>query len=51
VSTGQSSEGIQNGFDSVSSAAETMASTGGKKRKTKRFRVHHKGKNKTKHIM
>ena len=48
-------ENIQNGFDSVNKAAETMALTGGyKKRKTRKFRVqkqkttrHHKTK---KHI-
>ena len=42
----QSNEGQQNGFTSVSQAAETMASSGGKKRKTRRFKITNKNKHK-----
>ena len=51
ISSGQSGEGIQNGFKSVSTAAGTMASSGGKKRKTQRFKLINKNKNKTRHVM
>lgn len=40
-------ENTQNGFDSVNAAVETMASSGGKKRKTRKFKL--TNKNKTKH--
>jgi hypothetical protein len=48
VSSGQSEENIQNGFNSVNAAAVTMA-LGGKKRKTRRFKL--TNKNKTKHMV
>ena len=49
ISAGQSGEEVQNGFNSVSTAAETMASSGGKKHKTRRFKL--VNKNKTRHVM
>ena len=51
ISTGQTGDSIQNGFKSVSTAAETMASSGGKKRKTQRFKLINKNKNKTRHVI
>jgi hypothetical protein len=43
----QPSEIQQNGFDSINKAVETMASSGGKKRKSYKFRL--TNKNKTRH--
>ena len=37
-----STEGVQNGFNSVNKAAESMASSGGKKRKTRKFKLTNK---------
>ena len=40
--SGTVSDGQQNGFDAVNSAAETMASTGGKRKRTRRFKLTNK---------
>ena len=45
----QSSDSQQNGFDSINKVAETMATTGGKKRRTRRFKIK-TNKNKTRHL-
>ena len=42
-----SEENTQNGFDSVNAAVETMAISGGKRKKTRKFKL--TNKNKTKH--
>jgi hypothetical protein len=42
-----SEDNTQNGFDSINAAVETMAISGGKKRKTRKFKL--TNKNKTKH--
>jgi hypothetical protein len=42
LGSGSSKEKVQNGFDSVATAAENMS--GGKKRKSRKFRLHSKGK-------
>jgi hypothetical protein len=47
VETPTSEENTQNGFDSVNAAVETMAISGGKRRKTRKFKL--TNKNKTKH--
>uniref|UniRef100_A0A6C0EQ87 Uncharacterized protein n=1 Tax=viral metagenome TaxID=1070528 RepID=A0A6C0EQ87_9ZZZZ len=44
----KSGEGMQNGFESVGNAAESMASKGGKIKKTRKFRLTKHKKNKTK---
>ena len=45
----QSDYNIQNGFNAVNSAAETMATSGGKRfKKTRHFKLTNKNKNKTK---
>jgi hypothetical protein len=48
ISASQTGEKQQNGFDSVNTAAQTMANSGGKRRKTRRFKI--TNKNKTKKI-
>ena len=44
--SGQSNEGQQDGFDSVNAAAGMMAKIGGKRRKTRKFRLTKKNKTK-----
>ena len=45
--SGTTSEGQQNGFDALNTAAETMASSGGRKRKTRRFKLVNKNRTKS----
>jgi hypothetical protein len=42
--SGQSSDGVQNGFRAVNTATETMAASGGKKHKTRKFKLTNKKK-------
>ena len=46
VTSTQSGENQQNGFDSVNAAAEMMAKSGGKRRKTRKFKLSKKNKTK-----
>jgi hypothetical protein len=46
VTSAQFGEKQQNGFDSVNAAAEMMAKTGGKRRKTRKFKLTNKNKTK-----
>ena len=46
VTSTQSGENQQNGFDSVNAAAEMMAKSGGKRRKTRKFKLTKKNKTK-----
>ena len=46
VTSGQSGENQQNGFDSVNAAAEMMAKSGGRRRKTRKFKLSKKNKTK-----
>ena len=46
VTAAQSGERQQNGFDSINAAAEMMAKSGGKRRRTRKFKLTNKNKTK-----